>query len=262
MATPAYNWSGFYVGVNAGAGWTASDVGTGVCSGSPISCYWTGEGDSSTPGRVATAGSGHLSDTLFTGGGQVGANWQRGAFVFGVEGDVDSFHSRASHAGTTAYTAGSAFGATIADSVSTNVLATVRGRIGYATGPLLLYATGGLALADFNHSSSYGEYGFSTAAPCAGSTGGNYCSHGSGVVTDGWVVGAGAEWAFQRNWSLKAEYLYVDLGNVSSTSALLNGAGTGGVTSTSGTPQFIQHSSNFTAQIARVGVNYKLGGAN
>ena len=31
----------------------------------------------------------------------------------------------------------------------------------------------------------------------------------------GWTVGAGAEWMFARNWSAKAEYLYLDLGNAS-----------------------------------------------
>ena len=99
-------WSGFYIGVNGGYGWTAND------------------------GPLAPEGG--------FGGGQIGYNWQ-GLFgyspwVIGIEADIQ--------------------GAGISDSVSDvlgsqenslNWFGTVRGRIGYAAGPALIYATGGFA---------------------------------------------------------------------------------------------------------------------
>ena len=62
---PLYSWSGLYIGVHAGYGWTDLD--------------WTAGGTT-----VNDSGAGWL------GGGQVGYNWQRGALVFGVEADISS----------------------------------------------------------------------------------------------------------------------------------------------------------------------------
>jgi opacity protein-like surface antigen len=64
VVMPAYNWSGLYVGVNFGGGWT--------------------NGSLNIPGNNLYGGI-----TEFIGGGQVGYNVQAGHFLFGVEGDVD-----------------------------------------------------------------------------------------------------------------------------------------------------------------------------
>jgi len=63
----------------------------------------------------------------------------------------------------------------------------------------------------------------------------------------GWTVGAGGEWAFWGNWSVKLEYLYVDLGTVSDTFT-----GLGAFT-------MLATSSHVTDNIARVGLNYRFG---
>ncbi len=68
---------------------------------------------------------------------------------------------------------------------------TARTRIGYAQGPWLLYATGGLAFAKTDFSFGVGVY----SRPQVG-----------------YAVGAGIEYAFAPNWSAKLEYLYMDLG--------------------------------------------------
>src|SRR5579863_4272855 len=68
---PVYNWSGFYVGVNAGVGWGSG----GNLSVSPAL------------GGVSTLGFGGRAG--FAGGGQLGYNIQAGAFVYGVETDID-----------------------------------------------------------------------------------------------------------------------------------------------------------------------------
>ncbi|WP_249153093.1 outer membrane protein [Bradyrhizobium sp. AUGA SZCCT0240] len=78
---------------------------------------------------------------------------------------------------------------------------TVRGRVGFVpTERVLLYATGGLA---------YGH--LLASAPLIP------LSWGS--TRAGWTVGAGAEAAIDRNWSVKLEYLYMDLGDIGSGSA-------------------------------------------
>ena len=67
----------------------------------------------------------------------------------------------------------------------------MRGRVGYLITPtLLIYGTGGFA---------YGQvsaFGFNT-------------------TPTGWTAGGGVEWMFAPHWSAKAEYLYVDLSNMS-----------------------------------------------
>ena len=67
----------------------------------------------------------------------------------------------------------------------------------------------------------------------------------------GWTVGGGAEWALNQNWSLKLEYLYYKLGTETATAQRAPVV----------TPPFqMQYIWQTTAQIARVGVNYRFGG--
>lgn len=70
------------------------------------------------------------------------------------------------------------------------------------------------------------------------------------VYGPGWAVGGGVESALSRNWTVKPEYLYVDLGSISTTGNSYHG-GFPGPTS----PYII--SADLTANIARVGVNYR-----
>jgi len=71
--------------------------------------------------------------------------------------------------------------------------------------------------------------------------------HSTSNVSAGWTIGAGAEWMFAPHWSLKAEYLYVDLGNISST---INYAYATGNTST------LTATVRDTMNIVRGGINY------
>ena len=81
-AVPYYNWSGFYIGVNAGWGWGDNDV-TVAPSPDPLSqAFWN-------PAFAAGAAPSlfPLKQDGFFGGGQIGYNFQAGMFVFGVEAD-------------------------------------------------------------------------------------------------------------------------------------------------------------------------------
>lgn len=79
------------------------------------------------------------------------------------------------------------------------------------------------------------------------------CAHidGAGSSTKvGWVVGGGVEHALTGNWSVKAEYLYVDFGTVGLRRLDVDPAGVH--------PQlFIDNTANLRAHIARFGINYK-----
>nr|WP_244608018.1 outer membrane beta-barrel protein [Bradyrhizobium vignae] len=70
----------------------------------------------------------------------------------------------------------------------------------------------------------------------------------------GWTAGVGTEYAFGGGWSLKAEYLYVDLGRSTLNSTNL----VAGVTSYPG--NVYTHSVDIKSNIVRVGVNHKFGG--
>jgi outer membrane immunogenic protein len=109
---PAYNWSGFYLGINGGGGWGHSN--------------WDTSSD-----RIG------LSGGLV--GGTAGYNWQLGNAVLGIEGDIDWADLKGTNSSTLC-PAGC--------STSDTWLSTVRGRAGYAFGGVLPYLTGGLALGD------------------------------------------------------------------------------------------------------------------
>jgi outer membrane immunogenic protein len=135
-------------------------------------------------GAVGGYGSEATSDSSAIkggfGGGTVGYNYQFGTYIVGVEADgaFGDISSTASLGGITA-------------TAKVDSLVTVRGRVGAAFDQILVYGTGGVALADTKLSVS----GFGVSA--------------SDTHTQtGWVAGAGVEWMFMPRWSLKGEYLY------------------------------------------------------
>jgi outer membrane immunogenic protein len=208
---PVNNWAGPFVGVAGGFAWGRSnqtDPGFfGVGGG--------GGGGGGGPGPAD--GSFSLNGGLIGGGG--GYNWQFAQWVFGLETDYSWADISGSSSGC-----GAAF---ISHTCSTRIdsLGTFRGRIGYTLGTQgtwLVYATSGLA---------YGEVkGSDSLFNASGSE-----------LRRGWTVGAGVETAFWRNWSAKAEYLYVDLGK----SVLFN------------IGPAVPETVSFKANVFRVGVNYK-----
>lgn len=162
--TPAFNWTGFYIGGNAGWAWSKGD-GTITLGGAP--------------GTFSGDGNG------FLGGVQAGYNWQVDNWVFGVEADFQGGGGHGDVSGTA--------GATTFDGRSkTPWFATARGRIGYAFGRSLIYATGGAV------------YGRSTLDGTL--TPGGAFSSSANFWT--WTVGAGYEAMLWDRWSAKVEYLY------------------------------------------------------
>jgi outer membrane immunogenic protein len=127
------------------------------------------------------------------------------------------------------------------NSVSPRYLATLRPRVGisFAGNRALAYVTGGVAFAQLNTTDSYNAIA-GTALGSISST----------FNRTGWTVGGGVEYALTHNWSLKAEYLYADLGTATT------GAQTFPPTFFFA-PAFINYNHRYTENIARAGVNYK-----
>jgi len=223
---PAYSWSGCYVGINGGAGGSASNFNTNVGAGG----YLTG----TDPGTVDGDGGGSANKTIGTGGGQAGCNWQMNTAVVGLEGDFDYFRSNANFSNNTGtLAAGTPF--TIGQSVATNYLATVRPRLGIAADRSLAYITGGAAFTDATYTESYVD-----AAGGIGSA-----SASKSLV--GWTAGAGWEYAWADHWTFKVEYLYASFATTNAVGVI---AGPGGTNPLSG-------SGDLVIQTLRGGVNLK-----
>jgi outer membrane immunogenic protein len=243
MMAPVYSWTGFYLGVNAGGVWSESDPNTTVVF-SPTGYFAA----SSTNPAIGGAGDQQMHRSGFTGGGQFGYNWQVNNAVVGLEADFNYFGVRGSVTGGAVYPCCAPTAFTINSSMSSDWLATFRGRAGFlATPALLLYATGGLAVADLKANWLFTDT-FATARETASIS----------TTRAGWTLGAGGEYALMNGWSVKAEYLYVDLGRATTTSTNLT-AVFGGVAVPFPTNVF-SHAIDLRANIARVGLNYKFGG--
>jgi outer membrane immunogenic protein len=247
-AEPPGLFSGAYVGLNAGAAWGQSSFSTNpncppaivdatFCNAAPDPAAVNGE-------AVAASGSGKLSSAGFTGGVQAGYNWQRGHVVYGAEVDFGAFDLDKGATASGAFPfpfLGTAY--TLTQKTSADWLATLRARMGFTVREhVLLYATGGLAFSDVRFSSSYSDNAVDATFP--GGTGYGAKS----AIKTGWTAGGGVEWALHGNWLMRAEYLYVDLGSLRVP------------VPTSNSPGFTQTmsvSSDLTAQVGRLGLNYR-----
>jgi outer membrane immunogenic protein len=253
---PVFSWTGFYVGLNAGGTWARSDANTSVnCNvpfvGPPFPYICDSTDGAANGAAVSAAGSGTMTASGFTGGIQAGYNWQGPNLIYGLETDFDSFHLRGSRQATGTYPVNFGFGFAgksfaINSSFNTDWLYTLRGRIGVpVSSNLMAYATGGLALTRLGVSNSFSDnvIGSGLTSNAAGSANGS-------ETRAGWVVGGGLEYALVNNWSIKAEYLFMEFGKVTATGTIFN-------PSIAGYAQGISTSSGLTAQVARVGINYK-----
>jgi outer membrane immunogenic protein len=174
VAPPAmFNWTGVYLGVNAG-------YGRALASTNAVAL-----------GTTTLLDSGRMGGAI--GGGQLGANWQLGAVVLGIEGDLQwSGQKQTTVLGAITET----------DRISS--FGTARGRLGYAFDRWMLYGTAG---------AGWGNYRTQLTVPALGTA-----TYSSSRV--GYAAGAGMETALASNWTAKLEYLYLDTGKVSSSTGL------------------------------------------
>jgi outer membrane immunogenic protein len=176
----AYNWTGWYIGANAGGAWgSTTAIDTLASNGSP----W-----------VINGGSWSAKPTGFTGALEGGYNWQFNSLVVGLEAEVGYLGVRGS--------ANYPLLTTTFVNTKGGLFTTARARGGFAFDNILVYATGGYFGADFG-SSVQTSAGAPVQLTNIGKTG----------FQSGWTAGGGLEYGLNRNWTVKGEYLYYAVPN-------------------------------------------------
>jgi opacity protein-like surface antigen len=202
----AQSWNGAYGGVSAG--------------------YGSGHSVQSDKGvvlpNVEIVGDGSFNVNGGFAGLTLGYNWQSGPLVFGIEGD----YSFANIYGSSSVCGVPVLFAHLC-STQLDAFGTLRGRVGYAMGPngwVLPYLTGGAAVGHLR--------GYDALIGAEGS-----------AFRPGWAAGVGIEAKLAPQWSVKLEYLHVDLGAAPVFEII------------PGTPESV----SFRADMIRAGVNYAFG---
>ena len=140
------------------------------------------------------------NSATFVGGGQVGGQLSNQRLVVGIEADFDWFANNNNSGGGV-----TAFSTTIQGSSNGRWLTTLTGRLGLAADRVLFYAKGG------------GAWVGAIILLCSTCRRVPRLPLVTSSTNTGWTAGAGVEWAFADNWSVRAEYDYVGLSNYSFT---------------------------------------------
>jgi outer membrane immunogenic protein len=217
-AAPAvYTWTGCYVGLQVGNSWGRSEHDTVANSGS------TNAAGVFTPIPAGLQIAGPFSLTGFIGGAEAGCNLQVGWWVFGIEGDwsVTNKDGQAFEPdGGTLIRPGNPFWVS---STKERWLGTLRGRLGFTVwDKSLIFVSGGGAWAkidasEFLVNNNVGAAFGTTFTPGAAQ------AFQQGHWQGGWTIGGGWEYALGYGWSIKSEYLYVDLGRYTTFNSILPG---------------------------------------
>ncbi len=190
----AYDWTGPYVGLQAGYGWGENDVIVEGGAEPTITIQSEGVAAFSDPVEFHPLKDGSIDMDGFVGGLHAGYNWQSDSLVLGVEGDIEfadiDGDTDIIHVDNDNEDEGDA-------SQEIDWLGSLRLRAGFAFDRALLYATGGLAVGGVKVEASLAE-----------------ASDASNKDTEwGWTVGGGLEYALTDDVSARIEYRYTDLGD-------------------------------------------------
>ncbi|MBX3538972.1 MAG: porin family protein [Chelatococcus sp.] len=260
---PVFTWTGPYAGVNAGyaMGRLRTKIG------------WAGRQDAvaADPAFVTGLGAARRERGGFTGGAQIGYNYQMGSIVLGIEADFDALklrHGALASGRLVNGETGETVDAAMRSSQSLHWLATLRPRIGWTVfDRFMVYGTGGLAVARASQRSqgllsvtgasvapiadpaldpAAAETAAAAPAPVPGLFG-TVGKSGSGYRY-GWALGAGAEYAVTDEISVKGEFLHIQMKGRNVAAAPLDPA-------TAGVAFGARNTSN--VQMIRAGVNYR-----
>lgn len=215
---PVYSWTGFYIGGNVGGGAASSHF--------DDPCFYC---SSATPTRG-----------YFTGGGQIGYNYQFGNGLVGLEADING------NSNFKGSFIGGDDGEGMAVRMRANVSGTIRARGGFVMNNALIYVTGGAAWANISQTGI--EQNNVTFIPTG------ITANGGDNVRWGGVIGAGVEFALSPNWTVGGEFLHTMYEDRSA--AILNAGGGnacgGGNPSTNCVIR-----AQLTTDVARLRFNYK-----
>jgi outer membrane immunogenic protein len=205
---PIYDWSGLYIGMNAGGGrndncWNMNGYNVPVFSPTGTSTF------------IGVSGVTGLSEGCSNGtgavvGGQIGYRYQINSWVFGIEAQGDwsdlnsSFTSTALSGLNTTLARFPGGAASLINTSKVDGIGMFTGQIGYSLGPILWYIKGGAAITDNKYS------GGASASLGTASIG---LTDAGSAVKFGEVVGIGLEYMFASGWSVGAEYNHLFMGS-------------------------------------------------
>jgi outer membrane immunogenic protein len=231
-------WSGWYVGANLGLDWGGANLKT-TASAPPMPAQpiVIPPGDAALLHTSVSGGN----KTGFTGGIEGGYNWRYGDWLLGIETDYGALD--VNQTTTNQYTStgpvinppGVPVVYTLGQRATTSWMWTLRPRVGWVSGPLLIYGTAGVATSGVKMSATLSD----------NRNGGDTATVSDSATKTGWAGGGGVGWALGPHLSVKGEYLYADFGSLSITRTSPNGY----VALTS--------QSDVRANLFRVGVDYR-----
>ena len=214
-----FRWTGCYVGGSLGA------AGNDQANLSMAGQFLAPNNIFSNPANNEQfAHSYRPNDFGIAAGVQLGCNYQVASiFVIGIEGDFNGSWLRerinATYGPTGPFVGtGPILASSHIEAVGKDLrwFSTLRGRAGFTWDRLFLYGTAGLAVADyasFTNVTFGNDQFFLSGSTFLGS---------ASQTRTGWVAGLGAEWALLNNWSLKGEWLHLDVGNINYTDVCVN----------------------------------------
>jgi outer membrane protein OmpA-like peptidoglycan-associated protein len=245
-------WKGFYIGGNIGGAWNST------CN------TWSLNGPAATDPALVNAFNNRNcpNNGVFIGGAQIGYNFQYDRWVWGFGLDYDQWSAK-NHSRTLTYAPAVATGfppgtASFYGKVSPNGFAILGPRIGYAVGNVLPYVRAGGVYAGGSRNTTTSYTSAGDASPDA------YFSGSKNFKSSGFGAGAGMDYLLSDNWFLRAEYTFIKLGKGTTSSAQCTSAGTAAGAAIcdqfgASSLQLDNIHNSFTANIVRVGINYKFG---
>jgi len=217
-ALETVNWSGYYLGAFGGATQGTAD--------------WN---------YVSGGVSPHIGGYLF--GGDVGYNYQTGAYVLGIDADLAGTNTKGG-AACNSLSAGPPVSPLfeMTCKASADWIATLTGRVGYSWERALFYVKAGGAWTDEHFSATCNTSAVAPppAIPCTNPAGAVSSGLSANTGRGGWVVGFGTDFALSRNWFARAEFDYISFGDTT-------------VTASDGSPLKV----GMRVSEEKVGINYK-----
>lgn len=229
-AANAAGWGGYYIGLSAGEGSSETDTARTISNNT----YFAASSITALESASAMA----LEEETFVGGAQIGVNWPMGAHFFaGVELDAAGFGNDTSGSATVIYPCCGPATFTTTNSLEQTWLGTARLRFGLTTDWAMIYATGGYAGAEMKFTQTFSDT-FGLGIPLQTIENSEFRS--------GYSYGGGIEIMIESGASIRVEYLYLDLGEITAVGPIATGT-----TTSNGRAEV-------TDQLMRVGINFQM----
>jgi outer membrane immunogenic protein len=229
-----YEWTGAYVGINAG-------VAVGKAH-TDVTVPYAGAGYFAPSSTQSINGIGErtVHDVGATGGGQLGFDYQWSVLVAGLETDFQALDLSEADRVARDYPCCAPGGYRIENHIDTDWLYTLRGKLGVAVGRVLVFGSGGLAVTNLQERFNFMD---------------DYTAREEGKIHEikpGWVAGGGIEFAFMDHFSVRAEYLHFEIERESQRENSFSQTCCGPYPATD-----MKHSVDLQSELGRIAVNYR-----